>query len=76
MTIDPADIAALREQGDLKGYLLSLTGRVPAQPKPTTPAEAPAIRICRPGAWPHGSRATGPVPATGGCPHCGESAAP
>jgi hypothetical protein len=40
------DIAAMRADGDLKDYLLSLTGRAPAKPKPTlTAVPSPGYRI-------------------------------
>jgi hypothetical protein len=68
MSIDPADIAALRADGDLKDYLLSLTGRAPARPKPTlTAVPAPAYRITHPGGWPLGTAATGPTPPPDVC---------
>ena len=70
MTIDPDDIAALRADGDLVSYLLSLTGRTPAKPKPaaTEPPE-PAYHIPRPGAWPCGTAPSGPTPPPcGSCP--------
>lgn len=67
MTIDPADIAAMREQGDLKDFLLSLTGRKP-KPEPTAQAPAePAYEIAHPGGWPIGTTATGPTPTHGRC---------
>jgi hypothetical protein len=63
MTVDPADIAALREQGDLKDYLLSLAGRTPTKPKPAVAEPTgPGYHIARPGAWPCGTAATGPTP--------------
>lgn len=66
MTVDPADIAAMREQGDLKDFLLALTGRAPAIPEPAAAEPAPPpYTIPRPGAWPIGTAATGPTP---GCP--------
>jgi hypothetical protein len=70
MAIDPADIAAMREQGDLKDYLLSLTGRAPAKPKPAAAEPAgPSYHIRRPGAWPCGTAASGPTPRPcGNCP--------
>ena len=57
------DIAAMREDGDLLPYLLSLTGRIPAPPKPAAiePGK-PAYHIARPGAWPCGTAASGPTP--------------
>jgi hypothetical protein len=60
MDVDPRDIVAMREQGDLKAYLLSLAGRTPT-PEPET-AE-PGYHIPRKGAWPCGTAATGPTPA-------------
>lgn len=78
MNIDAADITALREQGDLAAYLLSLTGRAPKpQPAPTEvePA-APAYRIAHKGGWPIGTTATGPTPTHGRCtcPQCEQAA--
>ncbi|MFJ2961218.1 hypothetical protein ACIPIC_02775 [Streptomyces collinus] len=68
MSVDPADIAAMREQGDLKGYLLSLTGRAPAKPKPTLAAAPdPGYRIAHTGGWPLGTAATGPTPPPDQC---------
>jgi hypothetical protein len=68
MSIDPADIAALRADGDLKDYLLSLTGRTPAKPKPTlTAVPSPAYRIAHTGGWPLGTAATGPTPPADQC---------
>jgi len=69
MDIDSADIVAMREQGDLKAYLLALAGRTPTQPKPATEPDKPAYHIPRPGAWPCGTAATGPTPPPcGSCP--------
>lgn len=67
--IDTADIVAMREQGDLKAYLLSLTGRASATAADTEPAK-PAYHIPRPGAWPCGTAASGPTPAP--CEDCKE----
>jgi hypothetical protein len=67
------DFAAMREQGDLKDYLLSLAGRAP-KPKPTlTAVPAPAYRITHTGGWPLGTAATGPTPPpdTCTCAKCG-----
>lgn len=65
--VDPADIAVMRAEGDLVEFLMSLTGKAPAKPKPT-PVEddTPAYHIARPGAWPCGTAPTGPSPG----PHC------
>lgn len=69
------DIAAMREQGDLKDYLLSLIGApAPAKPKPTlTAVPSPGYRIAHTGGWPLGTAATGPTPPadTCTCPKCG-----
>jgi hypothetical protein len=63
MTAERDDIAALRADGDLVNYLLSLTGRTPTKPPPAEPAdEPPAYHIPRPGAWPCGTAASGPTP--------------
>ncbi|MEU5496122.1 hypothetical protein [Streptomyces griseofuscus] len=57
------DIAAMREDGDLTAYLIALTGRTPAKPKPAeTEPPRPAYHIPRKGAWPCGTAATGPTP--------------
>ncbi|MFH8531575.1 hypothetical protein ACH4GE_24530 [Streptomyces tendae] len=65
------DIAALREQGDLKDYLLSLVGRAPAKaakPKPALAAvPAAGYRIAHTGGWPLGTAATGPTPPPDAC---------
>lgn len=65
MTAAPDDIAALRADGDLVAYLLSLTGRTPTKPKPsaadTEPAK-PGYHIPRKGAWPCGTAPSGPTP--------------
>jgi hypothetical protein len=73
------DIAAMREQGDLKGYLLSLIGDAPAKPKSAPVAAAPAepgYRITHTGGWPIGTTATGPTPTHGRCtcPLCEQAA--
>ena len=72
------DIAAMREQGDLLGFLQSLTGRAP-KPKPTlTAVPAPAYRITHPGGWPLGTAATGPTPPPDqcSCAKCRKPASP
>jgi hypothetical protein len=68
MDIDAADIAALREQGDLEDFVRSLIGR-PAKPKPTPLAAVPepAYRITHTGGWPLGTAATGPTPPPDAC---------
>ena len=68
MDIDPADIVAMREQGDLKAYLLSLGGRTPQAPADTEPTKPP-YHIPRKGAWPCGTAPSGPTPPPcGSCP--------
>lgn len=69
MKPDIDDIAAMRQQGDLKDYLLSLVGGAPAKPKPAplTAVPAPAYRITHPGGWPLGTAATGPTPPPDQC---------
>lgn len=65
MTHQPSveDLAAMREEGDLLPYLISLTGRTPAKPKAAEPAaQEPKYHIRRPGAWPCGTAASGPTP--------------
>lgn len=62
------DIAAMRADGDLKDYLLTLAGRAPAKPAPVVAAVAdPAYRITHTGGWPIGTAATGPTPTHGRC---------
>jgi hypothetical protein len=59
----PADIAAMREQGDLEAYLRALTGRVPKQPKPAeAEPKPPTYHIPRKGAWPCGTAPSGLTP--------------
>jgi hypothetical protein len=66
--IDPADVIAMREQGDLTAYLLSLGGRTRTSEKSTEPAE-PGYHIPRKGAWPCGTAPSGPTPPPcGNCP--------
>lgn len=68
------DIAALREQGDLKAYLLALTGRTPtAKPAQLAAVPTPGYRIAHVGGWPLGTAATGPTPPpdTCTCAKCG-----
>ncbi|MFF5473383.1 hypothetical protein [Streptomyces achromogenes] len=66
---DPEDIAALRADGDLTAYLISLTGRTPATPKPAdAEPEPPTYHIPRKGAWPCGTAPSGPTPAP--CTDC------
>ena len=62
------DIAAMREDGDLKDYLLALAGR-PAKPKPARLAVAPdpGYRVAHVGGWPLGTAATGPTPPPDVC---------
>ncbi|WP_405673164.1 hypothetical protein [Streptomyces sp. NBC_01530] len=62
------DIAAMREDGDLAAYLLSLVGATPAKPKPTLVAVPdPGYRITHVGGWPLGTAATGPTPPPDRC---------
>lgn len=63
------DIAAMREQGDLKDYLLSLVGAAPAKPKPPmlTAVPDPGYRIAHVGGWPLGTAASGPTPPPDVC---------
>ncbi len=63
------DIAAMREQGDLKDYLLSLIGDAPATPKPAplVAVPDPAYRITHVGGWPLGTAASGPTPPPDVC---------
>jgi len=66
---EPADIAAMREQGDLEAYLRALTGRVPKQPEPAEPdPKPPSYHIPRKGTWPCGTAASGPTPPP--CTEC------
>jgi hypothetical protein len=68
MDIDSADIVAMREQGDLTAYLLSLGGRSPTPSKQTTEPTEPSYHIPRKGAWPCGTAPSGPTPPP--CPDC------
>ncbi|WP_020135102.1 hypothetical protein [Streptomyces sp. 351MFTsu5.1] len=66
------DIAVMRQQGDLKDYLLALVNAAPrpetAKPKPALAAvPAPAYRIAHTGGWPLGTAATGPTPPPDAC---------
>ncbi len=63
------DIAAMKADGDLKDYLLSLTGRAPkAKPKPALAAvPSPGYRIAHSGGWPLGTAASGPTPPPDVC---------
>jgi hypothetical protein len=64
------DIAAMREQGDLKDYLLSLVAAAPepAKPKPVlTAVPDPSYRIAHTGGWPLGTAASGPTPPPDAC---------
>jgi hypothetical protein len=72
---DPADLAAMRDEGDLIPYLISLTGRTPVKSKRTDsrPADEPSYHIPRPGAWPCGTAASGPTPKP--CNACQEGSA-
>lgn len=69
------DIAALKSDGDLKDYFLTLIGRAPAAPKAARPEPAaPGYHIPRPGAWPCGTAAAGPTPKP--CNGCQEGHTP
>lgn len=64
------DIAALREEGGLRDYLLHAAGRSVAKPKPKpalTAVPAPAYRIAHTGGWPLGTAASGPTPPPDVC---------
>ncbi|WP_428956158.1 hypothetical protein [Streptomyces sp. cg35] len=68
MSVDSADITAMREQGDLREYLLSLTGRAPKPESAAAPEPAaPDYEIAHRGGWPIGTAATGPTPTHGRC---------
>lgn len=71
MSGDLEDIAALRQDGDLATYLLSLTeGPAERDDKPATEtpeAEEPDYVIPHRGAWPIGSAPSGPTPMHGNC---------
>ena len=75
MNPSPEDIAALRKDGDLESFLLSLTGASP-KPAPVEPAapEEPDYVIPHRGAWPIGSAPSGPTPTHGKCtcPKCAQ----
>lgn len=69
--LTPEDIAAAREQGDLKFLMLQaggLTAKVPAQRDAAPVDEESCYHIRRPGAWPCGTAASGPTPQP--CPDC------
>lgn len=72
---DLDDIAALRGDGDLVAYLLSLTegpvGRF-AKPDEGAALEETDYVIPHGGAWPIGTAASGPTPTNGQCtcPRC------
>lgn len=72
------DLAAMREEGDLLPYLISLTGRTQSKPKtpPVTAAPDPGYRIAHTGGWPIGTAATGPTPTHERCtcPKCEQAA--
>lgn len=63
-TVSAADIAALREQGDLTEFLRSLTAHTPRATAPTVPAigSAPEFPRARVGAWPDGCQRPQPAP--------------
>lgn len=64
---DVDDIAAMRAQGDLEGYLRGLIGR-PVKAKPALSAVPdPGYRIAHTGGWPLGTAATGPTPPPDQC---------
>lgn len=67
--VDAEDIRALRRDGDLRGYLRSLT-RHTTTPASTTPA-APATGYSphhTPGAWPYGTHPTNSAICRPDCP--------
>jgi hypothetical protein len=68
VSADVADIAVMREQGDLKAYLLGLGGRTPLAAKPTAEPDKPSYHIPRKGAWPCGTAPSGPSPKP--CGNC------
>ncbi|MCQ8831827.1 hypothetical protein [Streptomyces malaysiensis] len=72
---DAADIAAMRAEGSLEEFLRLLTGK--AAPKPPTVEKPDVVHyvIPRPGAWPIGTAASGPIPAVCDCPNCGQNGA-
>ncbi|MFI8191425.1 hypothetical protein ACIF8T_21820 [Streptomyces sp. NPDC085946] len=63
------DIAAMRDEGSLKDYLLLLTGRAPkAKPKPVLAVVPdPGYRVAHTGGWPLGTAASGPTPPLDAC---------
>ncbi|MFE9738863.1 hypothetical protein [Streptomyces sp. NPDC006477] len=69
--LTPEDVAEARAQGDIKALLLLAAGITPAMPKQRTASEpeTPCYHIARPGAWPCGTAATGPMPGPS-CPEC------
>ncbi|MFI8301525.1 hypothetical protein ACIGCZ_37085 [Streptomyces nigra] len=72
MDIDPADIVAMREQGDLTTYLLTLGGISRTERQAPVDPEHPPYHIPRKGAWPCGTAPSGPTPPPcGRCPDDG-----
>ncbi|MFE7580750.1 hypothetical protein ACFU5Y_04180 [Streptomyces gardneri] len=72
MTFEPSreGIADARANGYLKDLLLASAGITPKAPKQrTAEPERPCYHIARPGAWPCGTAATGPMPGPS-CPGC------
>lgn len=69
MDIDPADLVAMREQGDLTTYLLTLGGLSRTARQAPADPEKPPYHIPRKGAWPCGTAPSGPTPPPcGNCP--------
>lgn len=69
MNFTPEDMAEIRKQGDLKSLFAALLGKPAPQPEQPVEDEAPLYHIARPGAWPCGTAASGPVPSPT-CPDC------
>ncbi|GAA2803421.1 hypothetical protein [Streptomyces showdoensis] len=72
--LTPEDFAEARKDGngDLTRLLLLAAGITPKAPRQRTASpepEQPCYHIARPGAWPCGTAATGPMPGPS-CPDC------
>ncbi|MEU1663627.1 hypothetical protein ABZ547_08425 [Streptomyces sparsogenes] len=65
----------MREQGDLKAFLLTLAGQAVTEPEAPAEDEQSKYHIARPGAWPCGTAASGPTPGPC-CPDCQQKGTP
>lgn len=73
MIFEPSDedIVEAQKQGDITALLLATAGITPKAPRQrqASEPEAPCYHIARPGAWPCGTAASGPMPGPR-CPDC------